>query len=556
MTRKTRLFLSLCAALLVTDVGLVLVNAATAREALMAAMRDRAATLREGFAIALYTTELKLTEIASFVAQIDDVKAHLARAGALNAAGGPGAGGAGSAGMEEQRRSLLDIVGPRWTQLRFRYLLRQLNFHLPDGTVFLRADIPYAYGDRAGGGDSLVGSVLATGRTAVGFDIDRLTVGLRAAVPVTGDGPPGVVEVGTALDTMMIPICPNTRCGTAVLLDRRAVEPRMDGYALAATFTDDRRIGDWLVEASTNPAITRALMDPARGGGLPDADGTLLRIGDRWFAATGFPLRDHPGKEDPSRPPAGVVLAWADVNEAVHAFERSQLVNLGWAVLAFLLIAGLIRLLIGVVTRRLEEEIAQRTADVQRLLAEVSHLASRDPLTDLFNRRSFGERLRAEIARARRGGGAFSLVGIDLDGFKRINDRHGHPTGDEALCVVASVLRDTLRAQDVAGRVGGEEFAVLLPDTGVDGAEATARRLRDRLSARSVPTPSGEPLRVTFSAGVIEWRADLDEATLLRRLDDALYAAKAAGRDRVVRADMPLPDDPGPHGAEEPSTVA
>lgn len=554
MTRKTRLFLSLCAALLVTDVGLVLVNAATAREALMAAMRDRAATLREGFSIALYTTELKLTEIASFVAQLDDVKAHLALAGALHAAAG---GGPEPPAMETHRRALLDIVGPRWTQLRFRYLLRQLNFHLlPDGTVFLRADIPYAHGDRPAGPDSLVGRVAATGKAAAGFDIDRLTVGLRAAVPVAGGGPPGVVEVGTALDTMMIPICPDTRCGTAVLLDRAAVERRMDAYALGATFTDDRRTGDWLIEASTNPAITRALMDPAQGADLARSDAALVRIGGRWLAATRFALHDHLGKDDPARPPAGVVLAWVDVDEAVHAFERSQLVNIGWAVFAFLLIAGLIRLLIGVVTRRMEEEIEQRTAEVQRLLAEVSHLASRDALTDLFNRRAFTERLHEEIARARRTGAVFSLVSLDLDGFKRINDRHGHPTGDEALRLVAAVLHDTVRTHDVAGRVGGEEFTILLPDTGVEGAEAMALRLRARLSARSVPTPSGVPLRLTFSAGVIEWRPDLDETTLLRRLDEALYAAKAAGRDRVLRADAPPPDPADAHGAPCPSTLA
>lgn len=543
MTRKQRIFLSLCAALLVTDIGLVVINAETARAALMAAMRDRVASLREGFAIALYTTELKLTEIATFVAQIEDVKVHLSAAGGLLAqtpsegpeSPHPPVPSAEPPEMERWRRSLLDIVGPRWAQLRFRYLLRQLSFHLPpDGTVFLRADVPYEYGDRARQPDSLAAVAAATRHTAAGFDIDRLSVGLRAAVPVIGDRPLGVVEVGTALDTMMIPICPNSRCGTAVLLHRWAVEARMAADAVAATFTDDRRIGDWFVEASSNPAITRALMGPGSAPITDDAN--LVEVGRRWLAVTRFPLKDHAGKDDPSRPPVGTVIAWMDVDEAVHAFQRSQLVNIGFAVLAFLSIAGLIRLLLAVVTRRLEEEVAQRTAEVQRLLVEVSHLANHDPLTDLFNRRAFTERLRGEIARVRRSGTAFSLVAFDLDHFKGINDRYGHPAGDEVLRVVAGIVRDTVRTQDVAGRLGGEEFCLLLPDTDADGAEALAERLRVAVAAHSIPTPSGAVLTVTFSAGVVEWCSGLDEDSLLGRADAALYAAKAAGRDRVVRA--------------------
>ncbi|WP_207460100.1 GGDEF domain-containing protein [Azospirillum sp. SYSU D00513] len=533
MTRKNRIFLSLCAALLATDIGLVAVGAATARDALMAAMHDRAATLREGFSIALYTTELKLMEIASFVAELEDVKTHLAAAGEALAAD-PG-GDAASGEVERHRQALMDIVGPRWTQLRFRYLLRQLSFYLPpDGTVFLRAETPYAHGDRAEGPDSLVARVAASRRAATGFDIDRLSVGLRAAVPVAGDRPLGVVEVGTSLDTMMIPICPSSRCGTAILLDRAAVERRMDGYALGATFTDDRRTGDWLIEASTNPAITRVLMDPVQGAELATAEAALVRVGDRWLAATRFPLRDHLGKEDPGRAAVGSVLAWVDVDDAVHAFERSQLVNVGVAVLAFLLIAGLIHLLLGVITRRLEGEVAQRTAQVEALLAEVSHLAHRDPLTELFNRRAFTGRLREEIERCRADGTVFSLVSLDLDGFKRINDAHGHATGDEVLLAVATVIRETIGAKDAAGRLGGEEFSLLLPGTGLEGATALAERLRLRLSGRPVLTPSGDTLRVTFSAGVAEWIPALDEAALLRRADELLYAAKAAGRDRVM----------------------
>lgn len=546
MTRKNKIFLVLCAVLLATDVGLVAINAATARDALMAAMRDRAAWLRDGFDIAVYTTELKLSEIASFVAQIDDVKSHLAGAGAVLAGAPASGGGVEPPEVDRWRRSLMEIVGPRWTQLRFRYLLRQLTFYTPPGeTVLLRADVPYAYGDRAQRPESLAARVALTGKPASGFDIDRMGVGIRAAVPVESDRPLGVVEVGTAFDTMLIPICPNPRCGAAILLDRTAVEARMAPEAVAATFTDDRRIGERMIEASTNPAIARALAAPGRVPPVLGGDGTadLVEIGARWLAVTTFPLRDHLGKEEPSRPPVGTVVAWLDVDEAVHAFERSQYVNVAFAAGAFLLVAGLIRLLLNAVTRRLEGEIERRTAEVQRLLAEVSHLASRDPLTDLFNRRAFTARLHEETARARRGGSGFSLVSIDLDGFKRVNDAHGHPTGDEVLRMVAAAMRETARTQDVAARMGGEEFCLLLPDTGVEGAVVLAERLRARVAGRPVPTPDGGTLTVTLSAGVAGWRSGWSEEDLLRAVDRALYAAKEGGRNRVVRLSDSAPDN-------------
>lgn len=160
----------------------------------------------------------------------------------------------------------------------------------------------------------------------------------------------------------------------------------MGADAVAATYTDDRRVGAYMIEATTNPAITRALVSSAGAARLVLEESALVQVGNRWLAAVSFPLRDHLGKEGASRPPVGRVVAWLDVDAAVHAFERSQMVNIGFAVLAFGVVAVLIRLLLHVGTRRLEQEIARRTAEVEGLLARVSHLASRDPLTDLFNR--------------------------------------------------------------------------------------------------------------------------------------------------------------------------
>jgi diguanylate cyclase (GGDEF)-like protein len=126
----------------------------------------------------------------------------------------------------------------------------------------------------------------------------------------------------------------------------------------------------------------------------------------------------------------------------------------------------------AVVVRLLAEQI-------ERLVAELRHAAATDPLTGLLNRRAFGQRSGQELARARRTGEAFAALLIDVDDFKQINDRHGHAAGDEALVELAAMLTRELREIDTVARIGGDEFAVLLPATGIAGAETIAARLRE-----------------------------------------------------------------------------
>ncbi len=161
-------------------------------------------------------------------------------------------------------------------------------------------------------------------------------------------------------------------------------------------------------------------------------------------------------------------------------------------------------------------------------------LAVTDPLTGTFNRRTFLDLAEKEISRSRRAGSALSLVLLDLDHFKRINDQHGHVVGDDVLVRFSKIVQGCLRKQDLLVRYGGEEFCVLLPDVALDGALALAERIRQSVE-RTGFGGSGKPLRVTVSAGVARLgREDSDDiAHLLKRADEALYGAKAAGRNQV-----------------------
>lgn len=181
---------------------------------------------------------------------------------------------------------------------------------------------------------------------------------------------------------------------------------------------------------------------------------------------------------------------------------------------------------------------SQRKQSLTEALSRIRELAIRDELTGLFNRRHILELLHTERSRADRTSQPWCLCMIDVDHFKAINDRHGHGVGDEVLRSLALIIRDGLRDCDHVARWGGEEFLVLLPNTGLDEAMLVVERIRQSLHrtglSRSVPD-----LRVTLSAGVSQVLAEESLPQTIDRADQALYQAKSAGRNRTQAAPMP-----------------
>ncbi len=163
--------------------------------------------------------------------------------------------------------------------------------------------------------------------------------------------------------------------------------------------------------------------------------------------------------------------------------------------------------------------------------ARLTEQAANDPLTGLANHRTFHERLSGEVSRARRHMGSLSVLVLDIDHFKSVNDTHGHRVGDEVLSEVARRIRGEVRTEDLVARIGGEEFAVLAPATG----EREALHLAERIRQAVRETPFAGVGRVTLSVGVCALERARDQEELLRLADGALYWAKANGRDRAVR---------------------
>ena len=182
--------------------------------------------------------------------------------------------------------------------------------------------------------------------------------------------------------------------------------------------------------------------------------------------------------------------------------------------------------MIGILAIRAQARATKAAAALQRI-------ANTDALTGLANRRAFFEALEAEAERSEQSGAPLWVTILDIDLFKRINDNHGHPAGDEVLRSVAAVLQKAVRGSDLVGRIGGEEFGVLMPKTNRAQAEMVSERLRLAVAKTPFELPSGKVIEVTLSAGLAVRAKGEDPTHLLSRTDIALYMAKKAGRNLV-----------------------
>ncbi len=194
------------------------------------------------------------------------------------------------------------------------------------------------------------------------------------------------------------------------------------------------------------------------------------------------------------------------------------------------------RIHVGVRVATLQQKLGDQVRELESARDHMARLASTDALTEVYSRRGWFDRAAAELSRCHRYGRPASLLLIDLDYFKRVNDTFGHEAGDRLLQAFAAMLQVECRLSDVIGRVGGEEFAVVLPETELAAAGSLAHRIEGACRAMSVPVAGGR-VRCTCSIGISELSlADVTVDDAMRRADAALYDAKRSGRDRHVMA--------------------
>ena len=269
---------------------------------------------------------------------------------------------------------------------------------------------------------------------------------------------------------------------------------------------------------------TYAITGPARGVLLALAMLALL------FGMFKLSVRQSTGLALASFASLAGVMVWRS-QTMPHIYDpRVESVHMAFSLV---ILAGVAVLLTRMA--RLRQRLTEQRRELREALERIRLLATRDELTGLPNRRAMLAALAVESSRQVRSGAPLSLVLIDIDFFKRINDQHGHPAGDTVLQRFAERLSADLRAADVLARWGGEEFLLMLPDTSVEAATCCLRRMRDNLRAAPLvaDSPHHPPLQPTFSAGVSLCRGPADTERAIDRADQALYRAKAAGRDCI-----------------------
>jgi diguanylate cyclase len=192
--------------------------------------------------------------------------------------------------------------------------------------------------------------------------------------------------------------------------------------------------------------------------------------------------------------------------------------------------------------KRLQTRMKISSDDLRQLqqdLEKSQQEAQTDALTSLLNKRGFEKRFELERIRAKQNETPFSLIMVDIDHFKKVNDTFGHLVGDSLLKSIAAMLKSQLRKNDIASRYGGEEFLILLPETGIDGAKAAGQKIRDILASKEWKLQeTGETMgKITVSMGIALYKLNEPEEVLVKRVDDALYLAKNRGRNLVVTQD-------------------
>ena len=348
------------------------------------------------------------------------------------------------------------------------------------------------------------------------------------------DGGAGVVRIlGARGEVLLGP----PRAQVAPMTGEASGWRRVEGEAPAVLATARARIAaprgglDWTVEVEQPERIAFAgLHDLRRGVLLGSALPVLLSILAAAMLARviGAPLRRlasaatryHRGDARVRIPEVGGYREARQLGEAVDGLVRE----------------------LSEFAMELELRVLERTEALGEANARLEQLAVTDPLTGLANRRHFTARLEAQLQHLRQHPAPLALLLVDLDHFKAINDTHGHPAGDFVLRAVADLLQESVRGEDAVARIGGEEFALLLPGADADAALAKARDLRTRLAARMPLVWEGAPIAPTASIGIALHDADAGDgdgaatiaASLYARADAALYAAKRDGRDRAV----------------------
>ncbi|TAL15726.1 diguanylate cyclase [bacterium] len=423
--------------------------------------------------------------------------------------------------LSRDRQRLLERGREIQEVVRVPLRLTHFYFIEPDGVCYLRVHNPSLYGDKIERYSFL--DAQKTGETSSGSEPGPLgTLTLRVVLPWVIDGNTvGYIEGGEDLDQIVKPDPAHHKGITLVLSKKTSVtkESYEAGSKLfSRTYPYDYFANRVVMAASVNdlPGELPKLYSPPEEYSEQDFE---LRIGDKKYLTVVSVIKDK--REEP----LGEIMVLTDISEEWAALRRYFYTMLG----IFAFGGTALTLIFSAYLRRIDKKL-----DVSR--KSLQELATRDTLTGLYNRSRMTSFMKYQLAMQTRYKTPISIVMMDLDFFKKINDLHGHRAGDAVLKEAAKRLLECARGTDLVVRYGGEEFLVVLPQTGIEGARNSAERLREKMEEKEFPTDvEGKTVKVTASFGVSEKTSD-DDFTIeqfIEYADKALYRAKTSGRNKV-----------------------
>ena len=531
-----RLFLILTALILLSDLLFVGINYYSSQRALQLSLSRSGNSLKNEYDLTLSLVYENMLQLSTYIAEQKRVQELFLEGKRMVALEG---GGAGAERAAEARQALFDYVSPSWLRLMGQYDARQLHFHLGPGSLsFLRVHKPQKFGDRMDDIRHIIVDSYAQQTTNTGFEVGRVYAGLRGVTPVWSQAESGqkeligVLEVGTSFQTVLDKITSQTGVEMMVLLRQELVHATMWPESISKEIVKLSSDSSCYVEAVSEPRVIEIVNNCERFEGYRKQLRTFtLAHEGRQYAVTHFPHYDFKSRVEGAQQQAGMVVMLTDISDEMAAIRQQLKINLIFALVGFVVIEVLLYMGIVFGSRKLNNLIERQTREIQRLKEYYKERSERDGLTGLYNHRCFNERLEQEMNRTRRAGSSLCLMMLDLDDFKTINDRFGHIVGDTVLEGMASLIEGVVRSSDFAGRYGGEEFIVALPDTALNDTLAIAQRLIDQIAAFDCEPLAGE--QVTASAGVAVWDGREGVSAFIRNADEALYRAKQQGKNRV-----------------------
>lgn len=437
------------------------------------------------------------------------------------------------------RDRLLSELGPLFEELRERF--RITHFYLVDAQrrTFLRVHAPQRHGDLLERFTLLEAAEFR--RPASGVELGPYgTFTLRVVRPWLVDGDLiGFLELGQEIGHVIDDVQRITGAQLFALIDKQHLDREAweRGMRMLGRDPDWDRNPYYVLAGSSvgrDDTLRRRLFEAPESleVGAPHDN---LQAAGRFYHLHASELEDAGGRR------VGYIVAAQDVTALE---QRIRIVTLVVA-LAMVVLSGLFLVIFDRYLRRLELRL-----DVTRRARDrFQDLSRKDPLTSLLNRNELMFLLASELERARRFGNAVALLMLDLDYFKQVNDRYGHPMGDRVLKALSVVIANAVRPFDQLARYGGEEFVLLAPQTDATQAARIGVRICEAVAAAGFRSGRGEEFRVTVSVGVAVFPEDGDTpSSLLDAADRALYGAKSRGRGCVVRHGEPgsVGTDPGP----------